>query len=110
MSTNFQFETYQVADISTKYITPKDGKLINNPQAPSHIACVDPLVTGGEPQGNIFAVTSDPATASLERKKLPEFGFSGAFLEIFKQLAHQNIPYVRFDADGGEIEGAPIFE
>jgi hypothetical protein len=32
-----KFETYQVADLSTKYITKEDGLLIGEKDAPGHV-------------------------------------------------------------------------
>ena len=40
---------------------------------------------------------------------LKDFGFSGAFVRIFRALYRQRVAYVRFDAGGGEAEGLPEF-
>ena len=103
-------ETYLVADISTKYITAKDGELIGAQNAPDHVASVDPLVEGGQSQGDIFAVQLERVTFRGQVKRLQEFGFSREFVTIFKHLHKAGIPYVRFDADGGEATGLPTFD
>ena len=36
-SKKVKFETYQVADLSTKYITKEDGQLIGEKDAPGHV-------------------------------------------------------------------------
>ena len=37
-----EFDIYQVADVSTKYITKEDGSLIGRLDAPGHVARIDP--------------------------------------------------------------------
>jgi len=103
-------ETYLIADISTKYITARDGELIGDRSAPDHVASVDPLVEGGQSQGDIFAVQLEPAIFREQVGRLQKFGFSQQFIKIFRHLHNEDIPYVRFDADGGEVTGLPIFD
>jgi hypothetical protein len=105
-----EFDIYQVADVSTKYITKEDGKLIGRQDAPGHIACVDPEDTQSESPGDLFAVLQDRRYHRRQMADLREFGFSIAFARIFRALYRQRIPYVRFDAGAGDAEGLPEFE
>ena len=106
-----KFETYKVADISTKYITASDGSILGNQNAPGHVASVDPLCIGDEPQGDIYAISLDKETFQEQVANTKAFGFSEAFINILKELHKQKIPYVRFDSDGGEVEGKlPMFD
>jgi hypothetical protein len=38
------------------------------------------------------------------------FGFSKAFLRIFRALYRQRIPYLRFDGGSGDADGLPEFD
>ena len=109
-STKVKFETYQVADLSTKYITKEDGLLIGEKDAPGHVGSVDPAVPGEGSPGDFFAVQSDD---EVFRKQLADFkrlGFTEHFFHIFVTLHAPCIPYVRFDGDGGEADGLPLFD
>jgi len=105
-----KFETYKVADLSTKYITKEDGRLIGNKEAPGHIGSVDPIFSSEESSGDFFAVPSDDEILKEQMQKMKEFGFSEHCLHIFEQLHGLGIPYVRFDGDGGEAAGLPFFD
>lgn len=106
-----KFETYKIADISTKYITAADGQLLSQQDAPNHVASIDAFSIGDEPPGDIYAVLQDEASFQDQLNATKAFGFSESFLNILKALHKQGIPYVRFDADGGEVEGdLPMFE
>src|SRR5208282_3649548 len=104
-----EFDIYQVADVSTKHITKEDGSLIGRLEAPGHIACIDPEDAESESPGDIFAVLQDSGNHRRQIAELREFGFSRAFLRIFRALYRQRIPYVRFDGGSGEVEGLPEF-
>lgn len=101
------FDTFVYADLSTKYITPEDGKLIGMDLAPFHLASVD-----GGPDGSTGDFFWVPLDTSIEEtcKELSDFGFSPAFCAIFSLMHSKRVPYVRFDAAGGEMEGAKEFE
>ena len=109
-STKVKFETYKVADLSTKYITKEDGQLIGEKDAPGHIGSVDLVVPSDGSPGDFFAVQSDDLVFKEQMEDLKKFGFSEHFLHIFEQLHAQGIPYVRFDGDGGEADGLPFFD
>ena len=109
-SKKVKFETYQVADLSTKYITKEDGLLIGEKDAPGHVGSVDPAVPGEGSPGDFFAVQSDDEVFRKQLADLKKFGFSEHFLHIFETLHAQGIPYVRFDGDGGEADGIPFFD
>jgi hypothetical protein len=104
-----EFDIYQVADVSTKYITKEDGSLIGRLDAPGHIACIDPEDAESGSPGDVFAVLQDSRYHRRQMADLKEFGFSSAFLRIFRALYRQRIPYVRFDGGSGEAEGLPEF-
>ena len=92
------FRKSVIVDISTKYITAQDAQLMTVTgmecnDAPGHVASVD------YGRGEIFCV------ADHEPEEMREFGFSDAFVNIFTALKEQDIPYVRFDGDGSDIDG-----
>lgn len=101
------FTTYLIADISTRYITAKDGKLISFENAPGRLAAIDPPDASS---GSIFTTPSNANWLNDRVGEYREHGFSPAFIAIMTELSRQGIPYVRFDADGAEVEGAPMFE
>jgi len=104
-----EFDIYQVADVSTKHITKEDGRLIGRLDAPGHIASIDPEDAESESPGDIFAVLQDSGNHRRQMAELLEFGFSRAFLRIFRALYRQRIPYVRFDGGSGNVDGLPEF-
>jgi hypothetical protein len=105
-----EFDIYQAADVSTKYITKEDGSLIGRLDAPGHIARIDPKDAESGSPGDIFAVLQKSGYHRRQMAELREFGFSRAFLRIFRALYCQRIPYVRFDAGSGDADGLPEFE
>jgi hypothetical protein len=104
-----KFEVYRIADISTKHITKEDGHLISRTDAPGHIASVDPHDTLTGSPGDVFAVMRERRYHRSQMEAFRSLGFSKPFLEIFRALRRQGIPYVRFDADGTEVVGLPEF-
>ena len=105
-----EFDIYQIADVSTKYITKEDGSLIGRLAAPGHIACIDPEDAESGSPGDVFAVLQGSRYHQKQMADFKEFGFSSAFLRIFRALHRQRIPYVRFDAGSGEADGLPEFD
>jgi hypothetical protein len=103
-----KFKTFQIADIGTEHVAPQDLPLLDDHNAPFSLAELH------NKAGVIFWVPTKDAYNKKEFEKklqeLDDFGFSGEFQEIFRQLRKQGIPYVRFDADGGTIKGAPTFD
>lgn len=93
-----KFITYEYADISTGYLSAQDLILIGNKNCPMHIAEED------EERGSFFYVpTAD--VLSERSAEARTYGLSERFIEIIEELSKQGIPYVRFDADGGSVEG-----
>ncbi len=92
-----QFEILGYADISTSYLEETDLHLLAT--APHHLAEID----GGV--GTILWLSTDgsPLEEFVAEAKL--HGLSDRFIDIIRELDRQKIRYVRFDADGGEVEG-----
>lgn len=106
-----KFETYRIADISTVHITKEDGQLISQKDLPGHIASLDEDIAGEGAPGEFFAVFTD--AESFENMQVAGFkraGLSEAFINIFRHLHYQQIPYVRIDADGAYATNLPEFE
>jgi len=98
-----KFKTHKIADISTAHVSKNDGELLSCENAPCHMAELD------DGMGSVYWVP----LGSIERShisKLKKFGFSPAVIKLFKKLAKQGIPYVRFDADGAFVKGAKKFD
>jgi hypothetical protein len=86
-----KFEIFKIADISTKYITESDGEKMGQLDL-----CIANIKGG---YGDILSVSGTLVDDAIRA------GMSAAFVNIIKELLERKIPYVRFDADGGEIEG-----
>jgi hypothetical protein len=94
------FETYEVADVSTGYLEESDLPLLLQIHCPTRIAETD----GGF--GTFHRVSDDDDQLFEEDlQHATSFGLSGRFVSIMRHLRAAKIPYVRFDADGGEIQG-----
>lgn len=102
-----QFEVFSYADISTAYLEESDLNLVAT--APGHIAQLD----GGE--GDFLTVPAKdnpPEPLDVWKARVAEHGLSQRFVDIMLALREQGIPYVRFDRDGGSLEGyepLPVF-
>jgi hypothetical protein len=104
------FNVYRIADMSTKYITREDGRLIGRQDAPGHVACVDSEDAQSGSPGDVFTILQESRLHRRQMADLKHFGFSSAFARIFRALYRQRIPYVRFDAGSGDAEGLPEFD
>jgi hypothetical protein len=92
-----QFEVIGYADISTAYLEEEDLDLLAS--APNHLAEIDDGV------GTILWVPSEQDLFEEFVRKSRQHGLSDRFIEIMTELHKQQIAYVRFDADGGEVDG-----
>lgn len=93
------FETYEVADISTGYLDESDLELLLCFDCPTRFAETD----GGF--GTFHWVPDDDSMFEEDMQRASDFGLSGRFVAIMRHLRAARIPFARFDADGGEIEG-----
>lgn len=60
----------------------------------------------GEVDGNFGSFFYVPWDDLEERlMDAEQYGLSGRFIRLMRELAAQQIPYVRFDADGGDVDG-----
>lgn len=94
-----RFQTYPIADISTAYLEESDSLLLLDPQCPTRFAITDDM------GGTFHVVTQSPDLFKEEMAEASAFGLSDRFRQIMESLHTAGILYVRFDADGGEIEG-----
>jgi len=92
-----KFETIPYADISTFYPERSDLDLIGEPECPGYMAEHD------DGRASFFNVFTDDRKRFNEETKA--FGLSDRFRAIMQELARLEIQYVRFDADGREVEG-----
>jgi hypothetical protein len=100
----FKFETHAYADISTRYLERHDLTLIQDEMAPFHLANLDSTrVAGFGSPGSIFWIPDE--CWSEAKAAFLEHGFSKRFVSIMHELFKQGIPYARFDADGGPVDG-----
>jgi hypothetical protein len=91
------FALYSVADVSTGYLESSDHTLLGLPDCPTRFAATDDWA------GTFHWVTKDEDTFAEEMVRAEQFGLSQRFRLIMTRLHQAGIPYVRFDADGGEI-------
>jgi hypothetical protein len=87
---------FKIADVSTRHVTRSDGLLMG-----SDVGAVA-QINGG--YGTIFS-TCDTSLEHLESK-----GYSAALLKIMRHAQQHTVGYVRFDADGADIDGWPTFD
>lgn len=95
-----KFAIQQYANISTAYITESDLDLVSCVDAPNHIAEHD---TGRA--SFFYSPTADKAVSRRFVAEARAFGLSERFTTIMLELSRQGIPYVRFDAEGGDVHG-----
>jgi hypothetical protein len=93
------FEKYEIADVNTGYLEESDLPLLLQIHCPTRIAEID----GGF--GTFHRVSDDDQLFEEDLQYAASFGLSGRFVSIMRHLRAAKIPYVRFDADGGEIQG-----
>lgn len=93
------FQQNMMADISTKYVTKEDGQMLADGETWPIIATYD------RGRGAILSIGD---TAAI----LPEHDWSPEFCALIATLEAQGFDYVRFDADGGEIDSGeyPTFD
>ncbi len=94
--------TYTVADIGTQHITAKDAELLGQGGTGFRVGEID------AGRGHLVLVPDDDEPAWMPQ--LREEGFSQGYIELLREVARQGIPYIRFDADGFDVEGAPVFD
>ena len=103
-----KFTIHKYAYISTGYLETSDLPLLGRKDAPHHLAELD----NGEgsffwvPAGMTYrhAGEGDEELVLFISEALA-FGFSQRFVDIMRELFCNDIQYVRFDADGGDVEG-----
>ena len=93
------FTKYEIADISTGYLEQSDLPLLLNVDCPTRFGETD------RGYGTFHWITDDDGVFEEDMQHLVEFGLSERFIAIMRDLRAARIPYVRFDSDGGEIEG-----
>ena len=93
------FEKYEMADVSTAYLAVSDLELLLRFDCPTRFGETD----GGF--GTFHWIPDDDNLFEEDMRHAMEFGLSDRFVTIMRHLRSARIPYVRFDADGGEIDG-----
>ena len=103
-----KFESYLIADISTGYLEESDLDLIG-PGSPNHLATIDPLPGDKTGTGDFFYVSDADLQVEFEQQ-CTGYGLSERFITIMRELRQQGFQYVRFDADGGHIDGMKLID
>jgi len=93
-----EFTTLRYADISNGYLPESDHALLLQGEAPNHLATLDKLY------GAFFYLPDEEGFETFAEEAC-KFGFSERFIEIMRELSRQEIPFVRFDADGANVDG-----
>ena len=95
---------YRLAYISTQHMSELDGKLVLDRKAPYRTSETDWR------SGSTFYIPHKSDMAWKEvRHDLFSFGFSEAFIALFKRLRELGFAYVQFDSDGEAIPGRRKF-
>jgi hypothetical protein len=97
--TSGDFDSYIVADVNTGYLDETDLPLLVRPDCPTRFAGTD------DGAGTFHWVSEDDQVFREEMERATQFGLSERFRLIMNRLRTAKIPYVRFDGNGGEIEG-----
>lgn len=97
--TSSAFDSYLVADVNTGYLDETDLPLLERSDCPTRFAVTD------DGAGTWHWVSEDEQIFHEEMERAAQFGLSERFRLIMNRLRTARFPYVRFDADGGEIEG-----
>jgi len=109
-------KTFRVADVCTKYITPKDAELlardakmyrelIEENKHHHHPTCPCYLVHE-YPEGFWVHVPYDELEAFIEEERHAAIaGYSSQFLEIMQHMCNNKVGWLRLDADGQELDG-----
>lgn len=85
-----KFESFKVANVSTRHTTEKDGEDLGA------LACMS------NEHGGLIPTSIDWMNG--------QDGGSDALWDIVRAARKQGFNYVWFDADGGDLEGAPEFD
>lgn len=89
-----------IADVGTAYLTERDLDLLAD--APNHLAVLD------NQAGHIYYTPREgmgQGTAEEFVDRAREHGMSERFIQVLLEAGRQGIPYIRFDANAGEIDG-----
>ena len=90
--------------VSTAYVEKDDLTLLLDSNAPGHLANHD------QGYGAYFYIPAvgkpdDPAAFEEHIQTCLEFGFSLRFTEILRLARAEDVAYITFDRDGGEMNG-----
>jgi len=97
----FSFRNKEVfVDISTRYIKDSDCRALEEFQVPGQISVYD--------EGAFLLLDPDMKNHIL-RDIMTNATMSEAFIELLIQAKKQGIYLINFDADGGDVHGAPEF-
>ena len=97
----FSFRNKEVfADISTRYIKDSDCHALEEFQVPGQISVYD--------EGAFLLLDPDMKNHTL-RDLMTIATMSEAFIELLIQAKKRGIYLINFDADGGDVYGAPEF-
>ena len=107
MSRFTEIERY--ACVSTGYVETADLELLLDPEAPGHTANHDELC------GSYFYIPAvgrpDDVQAFEEHiTECLEFGLCLRLTQILRLAHAEDIAYINFDRDGGDIEGMELLE
>ena len=91
------FTSYSVADISTRYLTESDGRLLADGET---FPIVGIILDGA----GALLVVPDPDDEG-RAESISEAGWSAEMMAILRELHQQGFEYVRFDNNGFEITG-----
>lgn len=99
-----KFETFQYADIQINHLPYEDILRIENQKAPNLIADYE--------YGSFFHVPSTDGEEGTPEEIIRRMcePMSEEFIHLMLELHRHGIMYVRFDQDGYEVEGAPVFD
>jgi hypothetical protein len=99
------FTSYSVADISTRYLTESDGRLLADGET---FPIVGTILDGA----GALLVVPDLDEDDTRAEAMREAGWSAEMMAILRELHQQGFHYVRFDNNGFDITGGefPTFD
>jgi hypothetical protein len=99
------FTATRVADVSTAHVTARDGALMGDVASPYRCYHHD------RGHGAVFytPLGDDDAAREEGAQRLRQFGYSEAFVRLWRAATDAGLAYIMFDSDGAPVIGLPTF-
>jgi hypothetical protein len=100
-----KFKVFSYADVNTSHIKPSDAALLDHENRDWGLNFV---VIARYPEGYFLAIGNKFSDNDV--CEVISSGFSEEFASLLREMHKQDIVYLRIDADGCVVEGAPTLQ